>query len=80
MASTAGATLFVIMASLLFNINQIQNRSEEGGVANPTDQILYANQLLEASLLGKFLNQSLIPSSSVIHLLQLSILMGIAML
>lgn len=49
-ASTTGATLFVIMASLLFNINRIQNRSEEG--ANPTDQILYANQLLEASLLG----------------------------
>ncbi|XP_073030384.1 uncharacterized protein [Primulina eburnea] len=51
-ASTTGATLFVIMASLLFNINRIQNRSEEGGVANPTDQILYATQLLEASLLG----------------------------
>ncbi|KZV56397.1 hypothetical protein F511_00394 [Dorcoceras hygrometricum] len=51
-ASTAGATLFIIMASLLFNINRIQDRSEEGGSGNSADQILYANQLLEASLLG----------------------------
>ncbi|XP_073127183.1 uncharacterized protein [Henckelia pumila] len=51
-ASTAGATLFVIMASLLFNIYGIQNRSEEGAAANPTEQILYATHLLEASLLG----------------------------
>ncbi|PIN15527.1 hypothetical protein CDL12_11824 [Handroanthus impetiginosus] len=51
-ASTAGGTLFIIMVSLLFNITQIEKRSVEGGGINPTDQILFANQLLEASLLG----------------------------
>ncbi|GFP79115.1 hypothetical protein PHJA_000055000 [Phtheirospermum japonicum] len=51
-ASTAGGTLFVIMISLLYNITTIQNRSVEAGGANPTDQVLLANQLLEASLLG----------------------------
>ncbi|PIN02159.1 hypothetical protein CDL12_25331 [Handroanthus impetiginosus] len=51
-ASTAGGTLFIIMVSLLFNITQIEKRSVEGGGVNPTDQILFANQLLEASLLG----------------------------
>ncbi|KAL6571498.1 hypothetical protein OROHE_003141 [Orobanche hederae] len=51
-ASTAGGTLFVIMVSLLYNITTIQNRSVESGGVNPTDQVLLANQLLEASLLG----------------------------
>ncbi|KAL3636964.1 hypothetical protein CASFOL_019263 [Castilleja foliolosa] len=51
-ASTAGGTLFVIMISLLYNITTIQNRSLEAGGVNPTDQVLLANQLLEASLLG----------------------------
>lgn len=53
--STAGAVLFVIMASLLFNIYRIRDRSEEGGGANQTDQVLHASHLLEASLIGKFL-------------------------
>ena len=52
-ASTAGGTLFVIMMSLIYNITTIQTRTVEGGGAvNPTDQVLLANQLLEASLLG----------------------------
>ncbi|KAG6393756.1 hypothetical protein SASPL_144325 [Salvia splendens] len=52
-ASTAGGTLFVIMMSLIYNITTIQTRTVEGGGAvNPTDQVLLANQLLEASLLA----------------------------
>lgn len=52
-ATTAGGTLFVIMVSLLYNITTIQTRTVEAGAVNPTDQVLLANQLLEASLLGK---------------------------
>ncbi|KAL6495102.1 hypothetical protein OROGR_030784 [Orobanche gracilis] len=59
-ASTAGGTLFVIMVSLLYNITTIQNRSVESGGVNPTDQVLLANQLLEASLLGFALFMALI--------------------
>ncbi|KAG8386107.1 hypothetical protein BUALT_Bualt03G0114600 [Buddleja alternifolia] len=51
-ASTAGGTLFVIMISIVFSITNIQNRSTEAGGVNPTDQVLFANHLLEASLLG----------------------------
>ncbi|KAH6824162.1 hypothetical protein C2S53_000604 [Perilla frutescens var. hirtella] len=50
-ASTVGGTLFVIMISLLYNITTIQTRTVEAGTVNPTDQVLLANQLLEASLL-----------------------------
>lgn len=49
--STARAVLFVVMASLLFNKNRIQDRSEEGGGANQTNQVLHASQRLQASLL-----------------------------
>ncbi|KAL0443357.1 UNVERIFIED_CONTAM: hypothetical protein Slati_2058400 [Sesamum latifolium] len=51
-SSTAAGTLFVIMVSILFNITSIQKRSMESASVNPTDQVLLANQLLEASLLG----------------------------
>ncbi|EPS63018.1 hypothetical protein M569_11771 [Genlisea aurea] len=51
-ASTAGVTLFVVMASLLINITSIGGRSEEGGGISPTDQVILAYQLLQASLLG----------------------------
>ncbi|XP_051125638.1 uncharacterized protein LOC127247710 [Andrographis paniculata] len=52
-ASTAAGTLFVIMVSIIININNIQSRTDESGaVLNPTDQVLLAHQLLEASLLG----------------------------
>lgn len=52
-ATTAGGTLFVIMVSLLYNITTIQTRTVEAGAVNPTDQVLLAYQLLEASLLGE---------------------------
>lgn len=64
-ASTAGGTLFVIMVSLIYNITTIQTRTVEGGGVNPTDQVLLANQLLEASLLGNFPSLSLSPSPSL---------------
>ncbi|MFX9847077.1 hypothetical protein ABTP16_14520 [Acinetobacter baumannii] len=51
-ASTAGGTLLVIMVSIIFSISRIQTRSLETGGVNPTDQVLLASHLLEASLLG----------------------------
>ncbi|OIT37856.1 PREDICTED: uncharacterized protein LOC109240185 [Nicotiana attenuata] len=49
---SAGGTLFVVLVSILFNVTIIQNRATESGTVNPTDQVLLANHLLEASLLG----------------------------
>lgn len=53
---SAGGTLFVVLVSILFNVTIIQNRATESGTVNPTDQVLLANHLLEASLLGKSLS------------------------
>ncbi|XP_009599718.1 uncharacterized protein [Nicotiana tomentosiformis] len=49
---SAGGTLFVVLVSILFNVTIIQNRATDSGTVNPTDQVLLANHLLEASLLG----------------------------
>ncbi|KZV58503.1 hypothetical protein F511_23756 [Dorcoceras hygrometricum] len=53
-ASSAGGTLFVILVSILVTINNMmRNQSEDPAVAaNPTDQVLFANYLLQATLLG----------------------------
>ncbi|KAK4724467.1 hypothetical protein R3W88_027246 [Solanum pinnatisectum] len=49
---SAGGTLFVVLVSILFNVTLMQNRATDSGTVNPTDQVLLANNLLEASLLG----------------------------
>ncbi|KAH0752127.1 hypothetical protein KY285_005275 [Solanum tuberosum] len=49
---SAGGTLFVVLVSILFNVTLMQNRATDSGTVNPTDQVLLANHLLEASLLG----------------------------
>ncbi|KAL2496347.1 B-cell receptor-associated 31-like [Forsythia ovata] len=51
-ASTAGGTLFVILVSILYNIISTQKRSTDGSPLNTTDQLILANHLLVASLLG----------------------------
>lgn len=50
---SAGGTLFVVLVSILFNVTLMQNRATDSGTVNPTDQVLLANHLLEASLLGE---------------------------
>ncbi|CAN4125116.1 unnamed protein product [Withania somnifera] len=49
---SAGGTLFVVLVSILFNVALMQNRAMDSGTVIPTDQVLFANHLLEASLLG----------------------------
>ncbi|KAL4588277.1 hypothetical protein LXL04_001160 [Taraxacum kok-saghyz] len=53
-----GSTIFVVMMSSVYSVMQIHNRrngdadGEGGGELTPTDQILAARHLLEASLMG----------------------------
>jgi len=47
---SVAATVFVIMMYTVYNIRDIQSRSID--VLNPTDQVLLANHMLEASLMG----------------------------
>nr|GMD08955.1 B-cell receptor-associated protein 31-like [Ipomoea batatas] len=53
---TVAGTVFVVMLSTIYNVISIRNRwiEDEGGDITPTDQILLAQHLLEASLMGKF--------------------------
>lgn len=50
---TVAGTVFVVMMSSLYNVMKIQKRwIEDGEYVNPTDQVLSAKNLLEASLMG----------------------------
>ncbi|WOG89987.1 hypothetical protein DCAR_0209228 [Daucus carota subsp. sativus] len=50
---TVGGTVGVVMMSSLYNVMSIQKRRiEDGEYVNPTDQVLSAKSLLEASLMG----------------------------
>ncbi|XP_022716870.1 uncharacterized protein LOC111275660 isoform X2 [Durio zibethinus] len=51
-SKTVAGTLFVVFISISYNVMEIQKRSLEGGVLNPTDEVLMANRILEASLMG----------------------------
>ncbi|TKY57316.1 endoplasmic reticulum [Spatholobus suberectus] len=49
---TVAATMLVVFGSAMYTITKIQKRSKDAGIVNPTDEVLMANRLLEASLLG----------------------------
>jgi len=49
---TVAATMLVVFSSTVYTITQIQKRLKEGGIVNPTDEVVMAHRLLEASLLG----------------------------
>ncbi|GJT33942.1 B-cell receptor-associated protein 31-like protein [Tanacetum coccineum] len=48
---SVGATVFVIMMYNVYSVTEIQSRPVEA-VVNPTDQIILAYHMLEASLMG----------------------------
>ncbi|CAN8258659.1 unnamed protein product [Cochlearia groenlandica] len=53
---TVAATMLVLFGSVLFSTVQIYTRvNESGGVANSTDQVMFANRLLETFLMGTVL-------------------------
>ncbi|XXG61688.1 hypothetical protein AAC387_Pa05g0233 [Persea americana] len=45
-------TAFVVLMSSIYSMIKIQERSDEFGSINPTDQVLMTRHLLEASLMG----------------------------
>ncbi|KAF6162053.1 hypothetical protein GIB67_002642 [Kingdonia uniflora] len=52
MIKTVAGTIFVVMLSSIYSMVDIQNRTVESGVVNPTDQVLMGNHPLEASLIS----------------------------
>lgn len=56
MVKSVAGTIIVVLCSTLYSILKIQKRGiEDGGSANPTDQVLMAKHLLEATLMGAVL-------------------------
>lgn len=56
MVKTVAGTVMVVLLSSVYSMVKIQNREiEEGAVVNPTDQVLMAKHLLEATLMGSVL-------------------------
>lgn len=51
---TIAGTFFVVLMSSIYSMAKIQNRSEDFGSMNPTDQVLMTRHLLEASLMGGY--------------------------
>ena len=49
---SVGGTIFVVFISTLYVVMNIKKRSTEAGVVNPTEEVLMAQHLLEASLIG----------------------------
>lgn len=53
---TVATTVFVVFGSTIYTIIKIQKRSKDaGGMVNPTDEVIMAHHLLEASLMGNYL-------------------------
>ncbi|KAF9672093.1 hypothetical protein SADUNF_Sadunf11G0004900 [Salix dunnii] len=53
MVKTVAGTVFVVLMSSVYSMVKIQKRGVDGGgVVNPTDQVLMAKHLLEATLMG----------------------------
>ncbi|GAY46465.1 hypothetical protein CUMW_097290 [Citrus unshiu] len=50
-AKSVGATVLVVLCSAVYSAMEIQRRAREGGAINPTDEVLMANLLLQASLM-----------------------------
>ncbi|KAJ4725125.1 B-cell receptor-associated 31-like [Melia azedarach] len=51
-AKTVGATILVVFLSAVYSALDIQRRSKEGSMINPTDAVLMSHLLLLASLMG----------------------------
>jgi len=53
MVKTVAGTVFLVLISSVYSMVKIQKRGiDAGGVFNPTDQVLMAKHLLEATLMG----------------------------
>ncbi|ONI13361.1 hypothetical protein PRUPE_4G217500 [Prunus persica] len=51
-AKSVGGTVLVFFSSTLYGVFSVQKRLTEAGFVNPTDEVLMAHRLLEASLIG----------------------------
>ncbi|KAL9316667.1 hypothetical protein ACSQ67_017668 [Phaseolus vulgaris] len=49
---TVAATMLVVFSSTVYTITQMQKRLKDSATVNPTDEVVMAYRLLEASLLG----------------------------
>ncbi|KAF5458328.1 hypothetical protein F2P56_022363 [Juglans regia] len=74
MVKTVGGTILIVLASSVYSMVKIQSRTMEAGVANPTDQVLMSQHMLEASLMGFMLFLSLMIDRLHHYIRELSLL------
>lgn len=55
MVKTVAGTVFVVFMSSAYSMTKIQKRRIDEGALNPTDQVLMAKHILEATLMGSSL-------------------------
>lgn len=66
MVKTIAGTLLVVLSSSIYSMLKIQKRGiEDAAAVNPTDQVLMAKHLLEATLMGIVFFLFLMASSNV---------------
>ncbi|XP_030444816.1 uncharacterized protein LOC115667363 [Syzygium oleosum] len=51
-AGTLATTMVVVFSSAVYNVLGVQRRLTDAAIINPTDEVLMAHSLLEASLMG----------------------------
>ena len=52
MVKTVAGTVVIVLISSVYSMTKIQKRWIDEGALNPTDQVLMAKHLLEATLMG----------------------------
>ncbi|GKV38775.1 hypothetical protein SLEP1_g46649 [Rubroshorea leprosula] len=67
-ANTVAATILIVFIATMNSVRDIQKRTAETGVINPTDEVLMANLLLESSLMGFALFLALVTNRLHSHL------------
>ena len=61
MVKTVAMTVFVVFLFSVYSMSKIRERTIEAGIVNPTEEVLMAKHMLEASLMGNFFSLILIP-------------------
>ncbi|KAB2615620.1 hypothetical protein D8674_022208 [Pyrus ussuriensis x Pyrus communis] len=74
---SVGGTILVFFSSTIYSVFSVQKRLSEAGFVNPTDEVLMAHRLLEASLIGFSLFLAMIIDRLHYYIKELRLLRGL---
>ncbi|XP_068309994.1 uncharacterized protein [Pyrus communis] len=76
-AKSVGGTILVFFSSTIYSVFSVQKSLSEAGFVNPTDEVLMAHRLLEASLIGFSLFLAMIIDRLHYYIKELHLLRGL---